>query len=514
MQRKFKYFGFSLLGAAYFLAAEFTAADVVPVCGSCSETTIQGAFSNHDLEPGDVIEIQDDRTYTGVIYWGRNDGGSSAGRVVLRAQAGRQPVIQGYIHVWPEVDYVQIGGEAGDGRITIDPTETSWIDGAISLYGSHSVIQYMNIRDVYDGNGIFLWGGGTDNIIQYNTIADIGTSRFVFPGSQGDGIIVYVNQANAQHIIRGNTLRNIAHTGILTYSGCSHIRILDNVVDNSYGNGIGAQASSFVLIEGNLIYGTGTALNWTNKRSLQLTGSDHCSIRRNIVYNSYNEAMEAFSYRSGQVQDHILIYNNVFHTTGWAGIGLGSWVSEGYTANTPVVNNIFYNIGVRGDQMVHPSRNAVTNLYGGGCAAGDDLGDSDAELQSSNLKGSPFQNNLFVPSSANSMPAYALQYLNCGGSYSWAKTVAELNQFDDSTTGNITAEPLFAGAPPADKWWNVHGNSPCIDAGIVVNDVNAAEGGWEQLSYYGQAPDIGAHEYQTDAIAPGAPANLRTSAAN
>ena len=466
----------------------------------CDETTIQDAFDNHNLEPGDIIEIRDSRTYSENVDWGSDDYGSPDNRVILRAQYGQNPIIEGRVWIPSSVNYVQLGGEESNGRITVDPTTESWVDGAINVHGSHNIIQYMIVQDVYDGNGIFLWGGGTNNIIQYNILNDIGTSRFVFPGSQGDAIIVYENQTNAHHLIQDNYIGNAAHTGIITYSGCSFIQIINNTVDNPYGNGIGAQTSSFILVDGNIIYGTGTAQNWTNKRSLQLTGSDHCTVRRNIVYNAYNEAMEANSYSSNQIQDHIFVYNNVFHTTGWAGIVFGSWVSGCYTTNTPVINNIFFNIALRGDQMFNPSKNAVTHVYGGTCNPEDDLGDSDAELQANNLKDSNFQNNCVIINNQGSMPRYALQYWNTDNTYNLMGNVSEINAFDESTTGNIDGDPLFANDPPNENWWYLQQNSPCIDSGIVVYDSNAAIGGWDQLTYSGSAPDIGAYEYEQGGV--------------
>lgn len=56
----------------------------------CDETTIQGAFLNHNLEPGDIIEIRGSRTYSEDIELNPNN---------IRKGGSDHPVI-----MWPDQD--------------------------------------------------------------------------------------------------------------------------------------------------------------------------------------------------------------------------------------------------------------------------------------------------------------------------------------------------------------------------------------------------------------------------
>ena len=59
------------------------------VCSSgCNQTTIQDAFNNYDLAPGDIVEVQADtpggsKIYNEMVTWGSNDAGSVSGQVCV-----------------------------------------------------------------------------------------------------------------------------------------------------------------------------------------------------------------------------------------------------------------------------------------------------------------------------------------------------------------------------------------------------------------------------------------------
>ena len=84
-------------------------------------------------------------------------------------------------------------------------------------------------------------------------------------------------------------------------------------------------------------------------------------------------------------------------------------------------------------------------------------------------------------------------------------------------TGNITDRPQLLSEDPVNvtNWWYLLATSPCIDAGVVVNDWIGAYVesrypgyGWGNRSYVGTAPDIGAFEYGEEQSGPPGPPGL------
>ena len=127
-----------------------------------------------------------------------------------------------------------------------------------------------------------------------------------------------------------------------------------------------------------------------------------------------------------------------------------------------------------------------------------DWGTTEEALISGGFGGCEIKNNLLNSNAGADYPyifIYHPQTTNC-----WAYSRAELNSTFTQCSGNIDLDPQFSDSPGpspypyTENWWQLATGSPCIDAGIVVVDGNAAIGGWEQLNYNDSAPDIGAYE--------------------
>jgi hypothetical protein len=488
-------------------------ADVITVGKSGADySTISAAFNSHNLEPGDVIEIIDSNTYSENVTWGSNDGGSSGNNVVLRAQSGQTPTIEGYIFI-QNLSYCQIGDE-GHGTITIDPTTTGWIDGAIELTnGDNCTLEYTTITDVYDGCGIMLNGGSDNNTIQYCTIYQIGTS-YLAAGSQGSGINLYRN-AN-YNIIQNNTVYDCAHdqiiieaTGDGDRTNLQYNQILNNYINSEYGIGIELLWSQYNLIDGNRIYNIGNTVQSMGKPAIELSGARNSSVRRNIIYNGYQHyAFEISAYNRTMFTNDNYIYNNTVHT--WGSSGSNSLGGNSAVINSDSVaaaensgnkyyNNIFWYVNDAGQNGWAPSEYqlCIANWYYTSGAA-DDWGDNLTQVNASSCGDCEFKNNLFR-SQAGSGYGQVFGYLNHGNSYQQSWSASGMNTDLDCASGNIDADPSFTDTPSGnlsatDTWWHLKSGSPCIDTGIVINDPNASNGGWSQLTYNGTAPDIGAYE--------------------
>lgn len=515
---KLKYIIFLILN---LFVVQATAATV---CASgCDATTIQAAFNNYDLAPGDIVEISDSRTYTESITWGSNDGGSSGNLVTLRAAAGQTPTIAGSIYV-PNLQYIRIG-QIQYGTLTVNPTSTGWIDGAINFSNTnYSVVENTTITDVYDGNGVMIQNGSHHNTIQNNTIYDIGTSYFA-SGGQGEGINVY--RSGTYNIIQNNTLHDCAHgcIGIYGTLGSPNLtmgnQILNNYVYGGRGEGVSVLGSEYCLIDGNIIYNVGTVQTNLPKPAIQLSSNSRSSIRRNVIYNGhhyYAFEMSVYNSRNYNVDGNYL-YNNTIHTWGTSVSSQGGGPvvylggmggSLATVSGNKFYNNIFWNINLTGASGWYDgTHKLIFHASYSQMPAGSDWGASLSALAASGLGGHSIKNNV-LRSNGGAGYASILGYSSVGGSYTYDNSLAHMQaNFPTAITGNIESDPLFAGTPPATHWWYLQGGSPAIDAGIVVNDPYAAIGGWAQLTYNGAAPDIGVYESPSTTIILLPPTNIR-----
>ena len=64
-------------------------------------------------------------------------------------------------------------------------------------------------------------------------------------------------------------------------------------------------------------------------------------------------------------------------------------------------------------------------------------------------------------------------------------------------------------------WWHLQPGSPCVDAGVIVDDWIGAYVeslypgyGWGNRAYAGATPDIGAYEYNQEPTGPPGPPTL------
>jgi hypothetical protein len=477
-------------------------AKTLTVCSSgCNVTTIQAAFNN-SLSPGDIVEIQDSRTYNENVAWGANNG------VTLRAAIGQTPVIAGYIEV-NAVNNCKIGA-SGYGTITVAPgtAATSWIDGAIDINNANNnIVENTTIRDVYDGNGIMLQNGSSNNTIQRNTVYNIGTSHFS-DGTQGEGIIVYLSGKN--NIIQNNTVHDCAHGNIGVYGGnttnATGNQVLNNTIYGGRGEGVSILDTQYCLADGNMIYNVGTVQTNKSKPAIQLSSSSHCSVRRNVIYNGHHYwGIEMSVYNDNWHVDGNYIYNNTIHTWGTnlsnAGAGNAAVFLGGHavvgstTSGNKFYNNIFWNVDLTGETgWGDNTHKLIFHASYEQMPAGTDWGSSLTALQESGLGGHEIKNNILRSNGGVNYP-YILAYGNNGDTYEYEGSTSDLNSnFPAVCSKNIESDPHFAKKPPSPNWWYLLPDSPAIDAGIVVFDTNAATGGWDQLTYNGAGPDIGAYE--------------------
>jgi len=456
------------------------------VCPSgCTGTDVQTVYNNSAC--GDIIELHFDTLYDG--YWIFNKTCTAGNAITIKKGANRTPGI-----TYPHTGYVDI----------------------IRLSGSYNIVDGIRIRDNVSGPAIYITG-------HHNTVQNCTLDNISY-GSQdlannADSIYICGGQYN---IIQYNAIGDGNHGAILLggyENQCLNTRynqILNNTITHQHGHGISIlnSTASYNLIDGNKISLSGSACPIGNsgcgsKNAFQLSGSSYNSFRRNVVFDIMNRGVELDTYGSFASATNNWFYNNTFYNipSSSRDNDNAAWVSiVGNRNPSAVSNNRFYNniadkVGqgyVRTSGYVGQPYYVVWMLH---YNYPTDAGHSLATLVSNDWNGNFIKNSIIRPYQNG---AYNLGYDRAivystwagGSSYGDFNAVTGVNSGHGSMANLSSSDPKFTSTNTSiANWWHLQADSPCIDAGILVNDPNASIGGWSQLSYAGAAPDIGAYEY-------------------
>ncbi|RJR31544.1 MAG: right-handed parallel beta-helix repeat-containing protein [Candidatus Latescibacterota bacterium] len=390
------------------------------------------------------------------------------------------------------------------------------------VYGDRDTLLSCYIHDIYHPTGDLPPGDGTDR-------------------AQGTGEAVFLESCNRTYLAR-NTFVNSNHAIISvqpdgsTAPGSFGVKFVNNKCSNSWGGGVYFICNNYNLIEGNIIALPTTSTTKT-KGPLGVQG-EHLTARRNVIYNRDNLGGVSMNAALGiglwpYNCDSSLVYNNtIFGTRGYdlhllvnnTGAAGGS---TSHAWDTRVANNIMYKGHGR-----NPDFGSSTNPYYSvlklwlydalpqyNWVNPDERG---VLPSSTHFGGNKFFHNCMLKDSVGAdyyrTIAYAGSSAEGNPSIGWSVNAAQTLD-NVAFFGNIEVDPLLASELPGSvgvfsDWWHLRENSPCIDAGAVVNDHNgayvesyyAARGepgyGWGNLPYMGAAPDIGAHEFTGENPAP------------
>ncbi len=292
-------------------------------------------------------------------------------------------------------------------------------------------------------------------------------------------------------------------------------RIIGNVIEQYYGGGIYLPINAHHnLVEGNVIAHCGETTTF-GKPAIQLSGSNN-TVRKNVIYNPINQPIRleaqtviGFDY----IADDNLVYNNTVFGCRYS---LGIAVSNAGDPNCSVENNGFFN-----------------NIFYGSTGVAEDSGGREVEVtvdlyqanaphnwcdpdvnaclpDGTHWGGNQFHNNCIMRNElGEAYPRLIIWARDAdygGGWTEWSLSSAQGND-PYAWTGNISVNPLIVNEDPDSYgieggWWYLREGSPCIDAGVLVDDVIGTEVqtlypgyGWGNLGYSGTAPDIGAFEF-------------------
>ena len=478
----------ALVVLSFVLGTSATHAATVTVCASgCNYTSVSSAYSARAC--GDTIQVNITGALTEASQILLNKACTAGSPITIVAGNGYSPVLS--------------------------PTDTEWLDGAVRITGAYHVWDGIKVYNVPHGNGLVLVGD--HNTIQ-NTVVDR-ISYTDWPAGQNAGGIRVVGSSN---VVQNNTVGDSDHGAIEidgTVTTPQYNQILNNTIKTAYGHGVwvGGIGAKYNLIDGNDISDCGSLCVGSgcgSKNGIEISGGQNNSVRRNVVHDIYNRAMELSSY-SGLTLTTTgnWIYSNTFYnittrstdgTTPFF-IVMSQGCAGCVTANNHIYNNIADKVGQRVNTDYFNLHVGVAHYY----TTEPDAGNNLTELTANDWNGNVLVNNiirLYYSGAYHLSDATAIYYTNAGSSYHTGWTPEGVNGIG-SMAGNITSDPLFTSTDTSTAhWWYPQAGSPAINGGVVVTDPNAAAGGWPQLTYSGSAPDIGAFQSGTE-LPP--PTNLR-----
>lgn len=428
-------------------------------------------------------------TYSAPAYTTANAGTSGA-KITLQAYTGETVNFTGAVDITINKSYWVLNGIRFSVLTSNSSSESLKISGC----------SYCEIRNcLFDANnnalygGFFAIGGGGHHTVDSCTFQHLGAGC---PSPYADGnldalSIGYGIPTNSTYNTISNcTFQDINSYNIVIYGG-SYNQILNNSFNNSANTGLGISlfgnngSSNYNLIDGNTFVSFGSCMpNPANSKSMLQVWSNNNSFRRNIFYNTGTATTSLVVETDviSHVAQNNYFYNNTMYNTYYQAINLGN----ANVNNNKFYNNIFWNNHTQGPSDVDGYVQGASVSIAGHSTGWNNT----------------FDHNFIQYGSSTSHVIY--QDLDRTGTLSQVQ-----GYYPTLWTNNITnaAGPGFVNAGAGN--FNLAVGSVCIDAGVVVNDTNAATGGWSQLTYSGSGPDIGAFEYGLVGSAPAAPQNLR-----
>jgi hypothetical protein len=515
------------------------------------------------LQPGDTLFIMGGHYYNQRYYdVSPYSNGTRAKPIVFKAYGDSVAVFRGSGASGDEYSkssFILVGGQdyvTIDGFSYRNPADSlylkfiswepdgSWSTGPIQVggySGRHTgiVIRGCELTGYAPGRGAYSVGGGyAINVLLADsmTIERNYIHHFGLPdgSEQGGGEAVFMVCSRFCKIER-NTIKYCAHGSILVaednaLSGSSkYVLIRNNFIENHWGGGIYVNANtSYSLVEGNVITHCGESTTYP-KPAIQLSGP-HNVIRKNVIFDPSNQPISIEAQSASPAYwchrpDSNLIYNNTIfksgrhysiqafvknHTT-----GLGC--STASFKENKLYNNILYK-SQKSDPYTGATPEVVIDCYYADTAHNMlATCSSSARPSSTHWAGNYFHNNCIRRDADGAAHAGLIEFgvdADCSNSAIFYSLNSVQAEDPVAWSGNIGDDPkLLSEDPDAfglnNGWWHLMQGSPCIDAGVTVDDYIGAyvrslnaNYGWRNLAYGGVQPDIGAHEFNAENPSP------------
>jgi len=204
-----------ILIASLLLFALNSWAETVTVCSSgCDETTVQGAFDNHDLAPGDVVEIRADSPGGTVTFResnvtpGSNDEGDASNQLTIQGRSGDTVIINGaqLVSTWGDE-----GSNVWSATLAANPWSV-WFDGTLGTeVASQGAVTSAN-KWYWNSNVLYIYSTSDPDTAYTNPGIEAPTNNYCVFADDRD----YITWSNFTVIHGGfDGLRHENSTGII-----------------------------------------------------------------------------------------------------------------------------------------------------------------------------------------------------------------------------------------------------------------------------------------------------------
>ena len=308
--------------------------------GEPDHDTIESAVEA--ARPGNIIEFADSDTHTTLVNLGLNAEGLHLNGVTVRSATGQQATIDAR-ELGTNSAAVTVSGLKG---VTIEGLRLLGGQKGVSYRNSSGVIRDNIIEDTADRRSLYgIELSGSQAHVYGNTITGRGTGIAAFstgsliqnnllesPGefqeNNGNGILassqsllgIFDNQirkratgildsqgirvSHSSALIKGNTIEQAQHDGILAQGQSSRLAILDNKVQDNGRHGIYLETGAKGSIVGNRIDGNLSSGLFLEENSRAEVYSSHFTANGNGILSDLSQLEVFDSLVTGSTQSH------------------------------------------------------------------------------------------------------------------------------------------------------------------------------------------------------------------
>lgn len=477
-----------------------------PLAGTACCTLTQ-AFAN--ASAGDQVYLRDG-TYASQGTKRTVNSGTSGAKITLQAYTGETVNITGNVEFLILNDYWVIKGI----NFTNITAGAGGYDAVVVLgYYSINGASYCEVRNcVFDAANantrvgyLDIWSGG-HHTVDSCTFQHHGTIAYADGNLHGLAIGYYTGSVSTYHsdynVVSNCTFQDMNSYCMVIWNASKYNQVINCTFDQTANTALGisindgshAGVTQYNLVDGCTFIGFGSHAPspGNDKAAIQLY-ADYCTVRRSVFRDGSGtnpNSCVGIELADGK---NNLFYNNVFYNNFRAAVALINNDVRTDTGNK-FYNNIFWknmqandaNGYYQGSQIIwqypNVSKSSFESSYG--CLVDYNF------IQYINPDYDP--TNHFYMSDATYLMSFTEVHAQFANTFKPTGTIHNIQ---------ATGGPGFVNEAGRD--FHLVAGSPCINAGVVVNDPV-----WGNLPYNGSAPDIGAFEYDSGS-APAAPKNLR-----
>lgn len=534
------------LPGSYALAAEYfvsPSGDDSKSGRSTSAAWRTIAKANSSVRAGDVVYLRGGQYLDDPIK--PQVSGTTDNEILYTAWQNERPVLTSNRRVGLEVavdltgrSYITVDGIHVDGQ---RPYPNSTVKHFVHFHsGSFNTVRNSTFKYAYGWQGVQFKHGEHHSRLINNVLDFVG--NYDDGGGDDTGDVIQIHSAQ-YNLVEGNTVSHGGHN-LLQIKGGSYNIIRNNVFDNDYsaleGPGLGGRNLTLMgsrnLFEGNVVRNSGDSIDELGNAGMKTEGEGNI-VRRNLIFSNANEGITT-EVHSGSPRSRD---NRIYHNTLYGNDG-PAWGVTYFKAGDEIANNVFKNNIVfnnrrksthgNGDILLKLAQNPAgvlgRSLIEGNLVAKSRRGDAALELRNSggvlNLDDAASRhadyvraNILDVPTFVSSDPKEASDFALAPGSrgideavpLSHARSngsgkvlpVDDAGYFTDGFTVELGDRIRVAGGPPI----------RVTKVDYAANRLTLAEATeWQKgaaitLDYHGDAPDIGAVEFEARVTAPKRP---------